>query len=113
MGSAKQPGDEFLRHIGSDDLIGGSVSQLEEMRQVVGARVASHPDRYGPVTRVVGQHDQVTAGLEFAVGQPPGPGLGVRDSYSVHALKCPPGGPVLPGSKEREIPRCFAAATRR
>ncbi len=37
-------------------------------------------------TRVVGQHDQVTAGLEFAVGQPPGPGLGVRDSDSSHTL---------------------------
>ena len=69
------------------------------MRQVAGARVASHPDRYGPVTRVVGQHDQVTAGLEFAVGQPPGPGLGVRDSDSGHTLKCPPGSPVLPGLK--------------
>ena len=96
-GRAEQPGGEFLRHIGGDDLTGGQAGQFEEMRQVVGARVASHPDRYGPVTRVVGQHDQVTADLEFAVGQPPGPGLGVRDSESRHTLKCPPGGPVLPG----------------
>jgi hypothetical protein len=49
----------------------------------------------------VSQHDQVTAGLEFAVGQPPGPGLGVRDSDSGHTLKCPPGGPVLPGRGPR------------
>ena len=69
------------------------------MRQVVGIRVASHPDRYGPVTRVVGQHDQVTVGLEFAVGQPPGPGLGVRDSDSSHTLKCRPRAPVLPGPR--------------
>jgi hypothetical protein len=43
----------------------------------------------------------VTAGLKFAVGQPPGPGLGVRDSDSGHTLKCPPGGPVLPGPGPR------------
>jgi hypothetical protein len=28
----------------------------------------------------------MTAGLEFAVGQPPGPGLSVRDSDSSHTL---------------------------
>ena len=94
-GSTKQPGGEFLRHTGVDDLIGGQVGHVEEMRQVPGVL---HPDRHGTATRVIGKNDQVTDGLEATVGQLPGPGLSVRDAESRHTHKCPPRGPVLPSA---------------
>jgi len=96
-GGAEQPGGEFLRDVVGDGLVGGP---FQEGRQVAGS---GHPDGHGPVARVVGQHDQVAAGVEFAVGQPPGPGFGMRDSESRHTLKCRPRGPVLPASRSRRL----------
>jgi hypothetical protein len=42
------------------------------------------PEGYGPVAGVVGPHDEIAPGTEAAAGQPPGPGLGVRDSEGRH-----------------------------
>jgi hypothetical protein len=52
------------------------------LRQVAVARLGLHPDRYRPVTCVVGKHDQETAGAEAAVRQLAGPGLGASCSPS-------------------------------
>jgi hypothetical protein len=57
---------------------------VEELRQVAVAWLGLHPDRHRPVTRVVGEYDQETAGVEAAVRQPAGPGLGVRDTNGGH-----------------------------
>jgi hypothetical protein len=54
------------------------------MGQVTLAGLAAQPDRHGPAAGVVGQHDQVASGVESAVGQPSGAGLGVRDPDSTH-----------------------------
>jgi hypothetical protein len=57
-------------------------SEREQIGQVAGPYV---PDEYGPMATVVGQYDQLAPGAESAVGQPPGLGLGLRDSESRHS----------------------------
>ena len=65
-GRVQQPGRRLLQDTGRHGVIAGPVQQPP---QLLGN---PQPQRHRPVTRVVGQHDEIPAGHDAARGPPPG-----------------------------------------